>query len=323
MAEIFVPRLKAPAKTDKNYYSDKNPFYAQTDGKGGRPLMMPNCTAYVYGRLMELTGKTFEGLIGGDARTWYSKAAAAGLKTGKTPKLGAVCCWGVTDGGAGHISVVEQIKENGDIVTSNSAYEGREFYIETLTAASGYNYAPTRVFQGFIYCGAEFAQDGADASGAEKGGSGTSAGRLTAGAELMLNSTPCYTTETSAASYDRKTGKYYLWDAETRNGRVRITNRADRVGKDGQVTCWINAADVGLTADGSDGAVSFKTGVPYELKNIPVYDSETGETVGKRTGTYYLWSAETKNGRVRMTNDKGRAGRPGQVSFWVDKTSLK
>ena len=33
-----------------------------------------------------------------------------------------------------------------------------------------------------------------------------------------------------------------------RNGRIRITNKPERVGVAGQVTCWINIADVGLSA---------------------------------------------------------------------------
>ena len=33
-----------------------------------------------------------------------------------------------------------------------------------------------------------------------------------------------------------------------RNGRIRITNAVSRVGVAGQVTCWINIADVGLSA---------------------------------------------------------------------------
>ncbi|MCM1307132.1 MAG: CHAP domain-containing protein [Butyrivibrio sp.] len=311
MAETFTPRLTAPDKSNENYYSDKNPFYAYKDENGSRPLMMPNCTAYVYGRLMEITGRGFDGLIGGNAHTWYGKAAEAGLETGASPKLGAVCCFDVTDGGAGHISVVEEIKANGDIVTSNSAYGGSVFYLKTLTAASGYNYAPTRPFKGFIYCGIEFGD----------GGEKPPAGEVSAGLEVTLNSVPCYESETAASEYDRKTGRYFLWDSTVANGRVRITNTADRVGAAGQVTCWINIADVGLTEESGEPII--KAGEKYELKKAAVYDSETGASVGTRTGTYYAWSEDIVNGRVRMTNSAARAGEKGQVSFWTDTDSLK
>ncbi len=309
--KTFVPRLSAPSRNDGNYYSDKNPFYAAKNEKGERPLMMPNCTAYTYGRLMEITGKTFEGLIGGDARTWFGKAEAAGYETGTVPKLGAVCCFGVTDGGAGHISVVEEIKDNGDITTSNSAYGGSEFFLKTLTKASGYNYAPTRPFKGFIYCGVEF--DGGEEES-------PSDGRVRAGLEIKLKDTSCYKSETDASSYAKRSGKYFLWDDEVKNGRIRITNAADRVGKPGQVTCWVKLADIGLTeGNGEDG---IKKGDLYKLNDTAVYDTENGKTIGKRTGMYYVWSSDVVNGRVKMTNSQERVGAEGHVSFWVDKKDL-
>lgn len=311
-AELFTPRFTAPDRSNKNYYSDINPFYAYKDKDGNRTLMMPNCTAYTYGRLMEMTGRTFEGLIGGDARTWYGKAAAAGLETGQTPKLGAVCCFGVTDNGAGHISVVEEIKANGDIVTSNSAYGGSVFFLTTLTKASGYYYAPTRPFKGFIYCGTEFVSK-------EEGK--LSQDEIRAGLEIRLDATPCYKSETVSEAYDKKTGKYFLWDNTVINGRIRITNTADRVGKAGQVTCWIKIADAGLT-EGKETPV-IKAGQAYVLKNAAVYDTETGKSIGNRTGLYYVWSSDIVNGRVRMTNTEARTGAAGHVSFWVDTESLK
>lgn len=308
--KVFVPRFTAPVKSDGNYYSDKNPFYAYKNEKGERTLMMPNCTAYVYGRLMEITGKTFEGLIGGDARTWYGKAEGAGYETGAVPKLGAVCCFGVTDGGAGHISIVEEIKDNGDIVTSNSAYGGSVFFLKTLTKASGYNYAPTRPFKGFIYCGVEFKGE-ADVN---------PSGEVRTGLGIKLNGTPCYKSETAVSSYDKKTGGYFLWDDDVKNGRIRITNTADRVGKPGQVTCWVKLADVGLTD--KKGKDDIKKGALYKLNDTAVYDTETGKTIGKRTGMYYVWSSDVVNGRVKMTNSQERVGAEGHVSFWVDKKDL-
>lgn len=149
----FTPRKTAPKKTDQNYYSNKNIFYACGYG-------MPNCTAYAWGRLLELTKKAYDKLCG-NAEDWYGNASKAGLKTGSTPKLGAIACYKAgkvkdNSDGAGHVCVVEEIKPNGDIVCSNSAWKGTEFYMKTITKASGYQYAANRQFQGFIYCGIEF-----------------------------------------------------------------------------------------------------------------------------------------------------------------------
>lgn len=109
---------------------------------------------------MEITGKITD-KIKGNAEDMFASAKAAGYKTGKTPKLGAIVCYKageVNNGkdGAGHVAVVEEIKPNGDIVTSNSAWNGDVFYLKTMTKASGYQYAESRQFLGFIYCGIEF-----------------------------------------------------------------------------------------------------------------------------------------------------------------------
>lgn len=58
----------------------------------------------------------------------------------------------------------------------------------------------------------------------------------------------------------------------------------------------------------------------FNLLNVPVYKDAYSESIGTRTGVYYLWSGEIINGRVRMTNSPQKAGVKGQVSFYVDKS---
>ena len=69
---------------------------------------------------------------------------------------------------------------------------------------------------------------------------------------------------------------------------------------------------------------TIKAGTKFELKNAPVYTNESGATIGNRTGTWYAWEDE-KSGqkRIKMTNRLDRVGVKGQVSFFVDVTSLK
>ena len=132
----FVPRLDTqtptPMANNPWWYSTDNPFYAAGYG-------MPNCTCYAYGRFAEIAGQFIPALSGfyGDAKQWYDGTTA--LPKGQTPQLGACCCWGSRSGSyGGHVAVVEQILPNGDIVTSNSAYNGTYFYTQTVTASSGY-----------------------------------------------------------------------------------------------------------------------------------------------------------------------------------------
>lgn len=140
----FVPRLKAPAKSNKYYYSDLNKY--ERYGYG-----MPNCTAYAWGRAYEIMGYEPD-LSLNDADTWwsYNKESKA-YPYGSKPKLGAVACWNYTTGG-GHVAVVEKI-ENGKITFSNSSYGGETFYLTYagVGESNGGIYNSTWVFKGYIY----------------------------------------------------------------------------------------------------------------------------------------------------------------------------
>ena len=139
----YSPRTSAPELTNQYYYSDMNIFHFAGYG-------MPNCTCYAWGRFYELTGVE-PALSRGDAERWYNYSD--GYERGSVPKLGAVACWSkgsaTTDSdGSGHVAIVEEIKTDGTITTSNSEYGGRSFYTQTISppyTLSGYT------FQGFIY----------------------------------------------------------------------------------------------------------------------------------------------------------------------------
>ncbi len=71
---------------------------------------------------------------------------------------------------------------------------------------------------------------------------------IVAGAEVVLATTPLYSTATAKTASSTKTGTDYIWSAETVSGRVRITNTKERVGVSGQVTGWVNVSDISATA---------------------------------------------------------------------------
>lgn len=145
---FFKERITAPELTNKFYYSDLNKYYKNKYG-------MPNCTAYAYGRWLEL-GLDASKLWYGNAEDWYVGTTA--FKKGQAPKLGAIVCWKKgknwdSSDGAGHVAVVEKIKQDGTIVTSNSAYKSTVFYIKEIKppyVLNGYE------FLGFIYPDVEF-----------------------------------------------------------------------------------------------------------------------------------------------------------------------
>ena len=162
----YSKRTKQPAKDNKYYNSNINPFvsagYGMFQNNG-------NCTAYAFGRFYELIG-TKPKLSTANAENWYKKKD--GYQRGSTPKLGAVICWrkgevGNGKDGAGHVGIVEEIKSNGDIVISNSGWQSFIFKTRTLKKADNYKISGLS-FQGFIYNPIEWGEEEATAKPVNK-----------------------------------------------------------------------------------------------------------------------------------------------------------
>ena len=126
----FTPRLTDTGmRGSRWWYSTGNIFYASGYG-------LPNCTCYCYGRYAEIRG-AFAALPGGNAGTWYDTVSSA-FKKGSEPALGAIAVWASRSGSyAGHVASVEAIDDEGNITTSNSAWGGSYFYVQTMSRASG------------------------------------------------------------------------------------------------------------------------------------------------------------------------------------------
>lgn len=130
----FEPRLNAPARSNPYYNRELN-VYSQT-GYG-----MPNCVAYVFGRIYEITGE--EPLIKrGSAGEWWSINKRNGYyEYGQEPRVGAIACW------SNHVAVVEKI--DGSTVTASQSHWGGA-YFDTTVFESGSNRFGQR-FYGYIY----------------------------------------------------------------------------------------------------------------------------------------------------------------------------
>lgn len=149
----YTPRTSAPGSGD--------PYWTNTTYGGyneqilGRPSawsgsVLANCTGYVHGRWMELGGVTSEyDLSSGNANTYWGHAD--GYARGQEPRLGAVLCLG--GGGYGHVAIVEEIFDNGDIMVSESNYDRAVFEYVRRYKSTGYMRSGGSVggFQGFIY----------------------------------------------------------------------------------------------------------------------------------------------------------------------------
>lgn len=149
----YTPRTSAPSSGDKRW--TKIGYGGYNAQILGRPSawsgsVLANCTGYVHGRWMELGGVTSEyDLSNGNANTYWGHAD--GYERGQEPRLGAVLCLG--GGGYGHVAIVEEIFDNGDIMVSESNYGRAVFEYVRRYKSTGYKRSGGSVggFQGFIY----------------------------------------------------------------------------------------------------------------------------------------------------------------------------
>ncbi|MCD7722622.1 MAG: CHAP domain-containing protein [Clostridiales bacterium] len=130
----FTPRFSAPESGNEYYNSTLN-VYSQC-GYG-----MPNCTAYAYGRIYEITGEAPKISRGSAGDWWYKNIKNGYYEYGSEPKLGAIACW------SNHVAIVEAIDGN-TITISQSHWHGAYFDTDTLTAGTS-RYGQT--FYGYIY----------------------------------------------------------------------------------------------------------------------------------------------------------------------------
>lgn len=149
----FKQRTTAPSTTDRYWIHTSNGGLNECIEINHSGSCLPNCVGYAWGRFYEITGIRPK-LSRANAENWYGYTAD-GYKRSQTPVQGAVICWrkgqaGNAADGAGHVAIVEEVKSNGDVVTSNSAYGGTRFYMKTMTKASGYYLGSAYTFQGFI-----------------------------------------------------------------------------------------------------------------------------------------------------------------------------
>lgn len=148
---MFNARKVAPSTTDKHWIHRTKGGLNECILISGNSCL-PNCVGYAWGRAYEILG-TRPKLSLANAEDWFG--FNDGYARSKEPSLGSIICWakgrvGYGGDGAGHVAVVEEIKSNGDIVTSNSGYNSSRFWTQSLTKASGYAMTGY-TFQGFIH----------------------------------------------------------------------------------------------------------------------------------------------------------------------------
>ena len=130
----------------------------------GNPLYEPanalaNCVGYASGRFNEIiniardtSGCTYK-YLNCNAVGFKERAEAAGLQTGSTPRRGAIMCWGLNGGGAGHVAIVERVDSNNQVYTSESGWGSSAiFWNQIRTNSNGrWGLSSGYYFRCFIY----------------------------------------------------------------------------------------------------------------------------------------------------------------------------
>lgn len=85
--------------------------------------VLPNCVGWACGRANALMGYEECKLFGNrNAVNYVDYVKINGLKSGQTPKAGAVMVWGYGDG---HVAVVEEVISDTEVITSESGWSYR------------------------------------------------------------------------------------------------------------------------------------------------------------------------------------------------------
>lgn len=156
----------------------------------------------------------------------------------------------------------------------------------------------------------------------------TSTTTIKAGTKVTLSGATLYVSA-STKSGTKKSGTFYVYNTEVVNNRIRITNSASNVGKTpigNYVTGWIDVSLVkGTTTSSSSGTP--KAGDKITLRSVALYSSASASNYSsKKSGTYYIYSNEVLNGKIRITNSASNVGKTpigNYVTGWVKVSDIK
>jgi hypothetical protein len=84
-----------------------------------------------------------------------------------------------------------------------------------------------------------------------------------------------------------------------------------------------SAPTVNTTTSSTTSSSSLTAGTKLTLSNNNVYASSAANAQPvKKSGTFYIWSDQVVNGRIRITNALNRVGVSGQVSGWMNVSDI-
>ena len=123
---VQTQTVATPAATSRPTYSSSASSEPVGEGTWGVKVLAP-----------------WAGDYWGNGAQWAASAAAAGVRTGSQPQIGAIACW--NDGGYGHVAVVTAVSSTTSIQVSESNYGGDR----TIGNKRGW-FNPTTTSEGYV-----------------------------------------------------------------------------------------------------------------------------------------------------------------------------
>lgn len=149
---IFRQRNTQPLKSNK-YYNKPKAFSSPSLDMW---VLGGNCTDYAWCRYREaqedMNGS--KDLPISEANKWFTGAIKKGLKTGQTPKLGAVACF------KNHVAIVESYNATKQTLSAGgfTKLKATRYLFKTKTIGIGASWNGKK-FYGYIYSPIEFEED--------------------------------------------------------------------------------------------------------------------------------------------------------------------
>lgn len=150
----FIKRTTNPANDNKNYLRLSKGYnkYRQGNTKSGVNHgiydVLPNCTAWCYGRFLEAQGYKSCKLPVSNAGEWLKDNVT--YEEGFTPRVGSVMVYS-KKGKAGHVVFVEDIDKKGNRLVSESGWSAKKrMWTQTIKPHS-YTYKLGYKYEGCIY----------------------------------------------------------------------------------------------------------------------------------------------------------------------------
>ena len=153
-------QTSVPTKSDKYYlkkgYGGYNPcILGNSKHRYCKGSVLVNCVGYATGRFNALVGAKKCAYLGNtNAENLFALAKKQGLETGPIPRAGAAMVWEGVGTAVGHVAIVEKVKSETSVETSESGWSYTSAYVTFKTRSYGtgnWGLGSSYKFLGFVY----------------------------------------------------------------------------------------------------------------------------------------------------------------------------